>query len=60
MWFRVPGPSGEAHQAELDRFQQEIGDAVDFRTVTYPEVISRISVGPPGWIDYVRERYSLT
>lgn len=59
VWYRVPGPAGDAHQTEIDRFHQDIGDAVDFRTASYPDVISRITEGPPGWIDYVRRRYSL-
>jgi hypothetical protein len=58
LWYRVPGPAGDAHQAELDRFQETIGDAVDFRTATYPDVFSRITDGLPGWIEYVRRRYS--
>ena len=60
LWYRVPGPAGEAHQAELDRFQEAIGDVVDFRTATYPDVFSRIADGPPGWIEYMRRRYSPT
>lgn len=47
LWYRVPGPAGDAHQSELEQFQQEIGDAVDFRTASFPDVFSLLSDGPP-------------
>jgi hypothetical protein len=59
VWYRVQGPAGETHQAELDRFRDEVGDSVDFSTADYPEVFPRITDGPPGWIGYVRERYGI-
>jgi hypothetical protein len=57
LWHPIPGPASDAHQAEVDRFQHEIGDAVDFRTASYLEVFSRITDAPAGWIEYVRDRY---
>ena len=57
LWYRVPGPAGDDHQAELDRFRDWIGDSVDFRTAEYPDAFSRITGGPPGWLEYMRSRY---
>ena len=57
LWYRLPGLDGDAHQSELDRFHQEVGDTVDFRTASYPDVFSRPISGPPRWIDYMRHRY---
>jgi hypothetical protein len=57
LWYRLPGPAGDAHQAELDRFHEEVGDTVAFRTASYPEVFSRAISGSPRWIDYMRHRY---
>jgi hypothetical protein len=57
LWYRVPSPAGDTHQAELDRFHQEVGDTVAFRTASYPDVFSRAISGPPAWIDYIRRRY---
>lgn len=59
LWYRVPGLAGDAHEAEIDRFQEAIGDAVDFRTAVYQDVPSRIIKGPAGWLEYVRERYGI-
>ena len=59
LWYRVPGSASDFHQAELDIFRGEIGDAVDFRTATYQQVFNGITEGPTGWIEYIRGRYSL-
>ena len=60
LWNRVPGPAGDSHLSELDRFSAEIGDSVDFRTAEYRDVFSSVIDGPAGWLDYVRRRYSCT
>jgi len=57
LWYRVPGAAGDAHQTEIDRFVDAVGDAVDFRTAAYQDVLARIVEGPPGWLEYMRERY---
>jgi hypothetical protein len=57
LWYRVPGPAGDTHQAELDRFHQEVGETVAFRTASYSDVFARVISGPPAWIDYMRHRY---
>ena len=59
LWFRVPGPAGDTHQAELDTFRDEVGDSVDFRTADYREVFKRVAEGPRGWIEYMRGRYGV-
>lgn len=59
LWYRVPGPAGDAHELELERLGSLIGDAVDFRTIAYVDVLSRVTSGPHGWIEYMTERYGL-
>jgi hypothetical protein len=59
LWYRVPGPAGDFHTAEVERFRSELADEVDFRTATHTEVISSVRSGPPGWLDYVSSRYGL-
>jgi hypothetical protein len=57
LWYRVPGPVGDFHAAEVERFRSLLADEVDFRTATHTEVISNVKSGPPNWLEYLSSRY---
>lgn len=62
LWYDVPGVEGWRHRQELDRFASVVrGDGIDFRAVTYQEVILRLARhhrdGHAGYVDYLAERY---
>jgi hypothetical protein len=59
LWYRVPGPAGDSHGAEIESFRSALADEVDFRTATHAEAISSVKSGPAGWLDYVSGRYGL-
>lgn len=62
LWYEVPGPSADAHRADLRTFTSQIGDdAGHFMTLTYQELFARMErmVGPEhvDYTTYLRNRY---
>jgi hypothetical protein len=57
LWYRAPGPHGDRHQYEVERFSALIGADFVFRSLTYQELLSSMGDGPDGWLEYVSARY---
>jgi hypothetical protein len=61
LWFDTGLPDARDHQAEIDRFGDDIsGGSVQFRAISYQQVFARIGREDepvPGWHDYMRARY---
>jgi len=62
LWYRVPGPAGQEHAAEVEDFTAVMRrDGVPFRAVTYQSLIEGVAAqGRPSdrdWVEYMSGRY---
>ena len=57
LWYRIPGVDGDSTAAEFDLLQSMLGSEFALRAITYQDLLSRITIGPEGWLEYVRGRY---
>ena len=61
LWYDVPGTEGYEHRQEIEYFKKLVKDKVDFRHITYQEVIFYLKENHyaehEDYIDYLVERY---
>lgn len=62
LWYDVPGPVGEEHAAEVERFAQAVReDGIDFFPMTYQRLFQALSkhagISDLQYIDYLRDRH---
>lgn len=61
LWYDVPGTEGYEHRKEIEEFKELLKDKIDFRSITYQEVIYYLRENyyneHKEYIDYLVERY---
>jgi hypothetical protein len=61
LWYDSGSGDDKAHQNELERFEEAIGDDFRFENITYQALFSRLcetqDTSTSGWANYMRERY---
>jgi hypothetical protein len=61
LWYDVPGTEGYEHRQEIEYFKKLVKDKVDFRHITYQEVIFYLKENHyaehENYINYLVERY---
>ena len=61
LWYDVPGTEGYEHRKEIEEFKELLKDKIDFRSITYQEVIYYLRENyyneHKKYIDYLVERY---
>ncbi len=61
LWYDVPGTEGYEHRQEIEYFKKLVKDKVDFRHITYQEVIFYLKENHyaehEDYINYLVERY---
>ena len=61
LWYDVPGTEGCEHRKEIEEFKELLKDKIDFRSITYQEVIYYLRKNyyneHKEYIDYLVERY---
>ena len=61
-WYRIDGPIADQVEAEIGRFARAVSSEVDFLSITYQELVTRLRNHPepaPGYFDYLEGRYGL-
>ena len=62
LWHELPGRAASHYRLELDRFRFRVGGEIDFRSLTWQQLLDRLSTGgaaAPAHLDYLRDRYAL-
>lgn len=64
LYYDVDGPAGDAHRDEVATFAKMIGDEVDFQSMSYQGLVSRLKSAVAGtkhdaYFAYLRDRYDL-
>jgi hypothetical protein len=62
LWYDVLGEEGVVHRKEIERFSKIVnGDGVLFKSITYQELIARLSEqardGHRRYVEYISARY---
>ena len=60
LWYDWPGEIADAHEAEIGRFAEIVGDDFDFAALTYQELFEGLREVPeprPGYLAYLENRY---
>jgi hypothetical protein len=57
LWYRPPGSEGDATASEFDLFHAMLGNEFSLRAITYQDLLNRVTGGPEGWLQYVKDRY---
>lgn len=61
LWYNVPGTEGYEHRKEIEEFKELLKDKIDFRSITYQEVISYLDENYKNehkdYRDYLVKRY---
>lgn len=62
LWHEVSGRAARSYQLELDRLRFRVGGEIDFRSLTWRQLLTQLSesdAAAPAHLDYLRDRYDL-